>query len=138
MDATSTILPPREYGDKSPHYEPFRFVAAQFIADVGMTEDNSLRVPSEVAMWHQLSGTPDNVTEEGEVVEGSPALRMRSEKESLRAAIESLRAAHLPEEVRSTARLAASYQLAGDMETAARYVTIARDRLGNQRLEEGA
>jgi hypothetical protein len=80
-------------------------------------------------MWHLLSGTPDNVTEDGEFVRAEPSLRLRAEKEILRQAIESLRTAEQPKEVRNWARLAASYLLAGDAETAARYVTIARAEL---------
>lgn len=80
-------------------------------------------------MWHLLSGTPDNVTEDGQIVGVDSGLRLRSEKEMLRFAIETLRAAQGPDEVRSLARLAASYLLAGDAETAQRYVNSARERL---------
>jgi len=92
-------------------------------------EHDSARPPSEVAMWHLLSGVPDNVTEDGEVVRADASLELRAEKELLRAAIEDLRSAQRSDEVRSLARLAASYLLAGDMETATRYVTLARERL---------
>jgi hypothetical protein len=103
-----------------------------------MTEKNSSRVPSEVAMWHLLSGTPDNVTEDGQVVESGAALRLRSEKEILRGTIEKLRAAEQPEEVRSLARLAASYLLAGDVETASRYVNTAQQLLTTGESGEAA
>jgi hypothetical protein len=93
-----------------------------------MSEDNSSRVLSEVAMWHLLSGAPDNVTEDGEIVGPDSGLRQRLEKELLRAAIEDLRRAEAPAEVRSLGRLAASYLLAGDVETAVRYVNAARSR----------
>lgn len=86
-------------------------------------------------MWHLLGGTPDNVTEDGQFVEEDAAMRLRSEKELLRGAIEKLRSAESPDEVRSLARLAASYLLAGDMETATRYVSTARDRLAERRSE---
>jgi len=92
-------------------------------------EHDSARPPSEVAMWHLLSGVPDNVTEDGEFVRADASLELRAEKELLRAAIEDLRSAQRSDEVRSLARLAASYLLAGDMETATRYVTLARERL---------
>jgi hypothetical protein len=97
--------------------------------DSPATEDKPGRVLSEVAMWHLLSGAPDNVTEDGEFIKADASLRLRAEKELLRAAIEELRSAQRPEAVRSLARLAASYLLAGDMETSARYVTKARDRM---------
>jgi hypothetical protein len=83
-------------------------------------------------MWHLLSGTPDNVTEDGTVVGIDAGMRLRAEKELLRAAIEDLRAPHRPDEVRALARLAASYLLAGDAETSSRYVTMARNRLAEQ------
>jgi hypothetical protein len=95
-------------------------------------EDNPQRTLSDVAMWHLLSGAPDNVTEDGELVRADAGLRLRAEKELLRRAIASLRAAEQPEEVRSLARLAGSYLLAGDAETAARYVAMARARLAEQ------
>ncbi len=80
---------------------------------------------SEVAMWHALSGLPDNVTGEGIVVRREPGRELSIEKEALRAAIARLRAADAPEEVQNLARLAAGYLLAGDMETARRYVARA-------------
>jgi hypothetical protein len=91
---------------------------------------------SEVAMWHLLSGSPDNVTEDGEVVQIDPGLQQRQEKEQLRAAIEELRGAEAPAEVRSLGRLAASYLLAGDVETAVRYVNTARARLTSRESED--
>ncbi len=69
-------------------------------------------------MWHRLSGLPDNVTDEGEIVEADGGRRVRSEKAYLRATIAQLSTAQAPNEVRGLARLAASYLLAGDVETA--------------------
>ena len=83
--------------------------------------------PSQVAMWHKLSGLPDNVTDEGVVVRVDAGRRLQAEKQSLRAEIEALSAAHMGDEVRNRARLSASYLVAGDVETAARYVTAARE-----------
>ena len=77
---------------------------------------------SEVARWHRLSGLPDNVTDDGQVVSQDAGRRTQSEKALLRAAIARLRDEHPTEEARSLARLAASYLLAGDVETARRYV----------------
>ena len=71
-------------------------------------------------MWHRLSGLPDNVTDEGEIVEADGGRRLRSEKAQLRATIADLSTAQAPNEVRGLARLAASYLLAGDVETATR------------------
>lgn len=85
--------------------------------------------PSDVAMWHKLSGTPDNVTEDGEIVDADAGLRTRSDKALLRAAIASLSAPDVSSNVRGMARLAASYLLAGDVETARRYVNSARELL---------
>jgi hypothetical protein len=82
---------------------------------------------SEVAMWHKLSGTPDNVTDEGVVVGVDTGRRLQAEKQLLRAEIEALSAAHQPEPIRNRARLAASYLVAGDVETARRYVAAARE-----------
>lgn len=92
-------------------------------------EINASPRPGEVAMWHKLSGMPDNVTEEGIIVEADDGLRTRTEKALLRAAIAGLSAPQLPDQVRSMARLAASYLLAGDVETARRYVNAAREAL---------
>jgi hypothetical protein len=47
----------------------------------------------------------------------------------LRATINELSAAQMPSETRGLARLAASYLIAGDVETARRYVSRARDNL---------
>ena len=85
--------------------------------------------PSEVAMWHRLSGLPDNVTDEGEIVEADGGRRLRSEKAHFRATIADLSTAQAPNEARVLARLAASYLLAGDVETATRYVSRARELL---------
>jgi hypothetical protein len=94
-----------------------------------MNDKNPPSTRSEVAMWHLLSGSPDNVTENGEIVEADPGARLRTEKALLRSAIEVLSAVQEPGEVRGLARLAASYLLAGDAETAQRYVNTARERL---------
>jgi hypothetical protein len=92
-------------------------------------EIKHLKSHSEVAMWHRLSGLPDNITDDGLFVDADEGRRARSEKESLRAAIAGLSAVGLPDAVRSRARLAASYLLAGDAETARRYVAAARELL---------
>jgi hypothetical protein len=87
-------------------------------------------------MWHLLSGSPDNVTENGEIVRADSGRRLRTEKELLRSAIEALSIAQGPAEVHSLARLAASYLLAGDAETAQRYVHSAQERLSAQRAAD--
>lgn len=79
----------------------------------------------EVAMWHRLSGLPDNVTDEGEVVRGEPGRQLSADKEQLRSLIARLRQADAPPEAQTLARLAASYLLAGDVETARRYIARA-------------
>jgi hypothetical protein len=86
--------------------------------------------PGDVAMWHRLSGLPDNVTDEGEIVAGHAGLRTQAEKAQLRAEIARLREAE-DAEVRALARLAAGYVLAGDVETARRYVNRAQERLAD-------
>jgi hypothetical protein len=85
--------------------------------------------PSEVAMWHRLSGLPDNVTDAGDIVEVDAGRRLSAEKVLLRASITELSAARMPRETRGLARLAASYLIAGDVETARRYVTRARESI---------
>ncbi len=92
-----------------------------------MSDTDDLRRESDVARWHRLSGQPDNVTDEGDIVDASEGLRLQSEKRLLRAAIERLSDAVMPANVRSAARLAASYLLAGDLETARRYIARARE-----------
>jgi hypothetical protein len=92
-------------------------------------------VESEVAAWHRLSGQPDNVTGDGEVVDADPGRRLGSEKELLRATIARLSGGEQPEKVRGLARLAASYLLAGDVETARRYLNSAHDCLAESRGE---
>lgn len=84
---------------------------------------------SEVAMWHKRSGLPDNVTDEGDIVAADAGLRARTEKRLLRAAVQRLSTGAQPDEVRGLARLAASYLLAGDTETARRYVAQAEEKL---------
>jgi hypothetical protein len=101
--------------------------------EVAMGDDPSPpRRPSEVAMWHQLSGAPDNVTEDGIIVAADDGLRTRTEKALLRAVIADLSRPHMPDSIRGQARLAASYLLAGDVETARRYVIAAQDLLAEQ------
>ncbi len=77
---------------------------------------------SDVARWHRLSGLPDNVTDDGQVVSQDPGRRTQAEKAALRAAIERVRDEHPSEAARNLARLAGSYLLAGDVETARRYL----------------
>lgn len=84
---------------------------------------------SEVARWHLLSGAPDNVTEDGEVIGRDPARRLQSQKERLRGEVARLRGRDMPPEVAGLARLAGSYLLAGDVETARRYLAAANERL---------
>ena len=59
--------------------------------DRGMNEvaDSPPR-PSEVAMWHRLSGLPDNVTDAGDIVEVDAGRRLSAEKALLRASIAEL------------------------------------------------
>lgn len=77
---------------------------------------------SDVARWHRLSGQPDNVTDEGDIISRDPGRRTQSEKMLLRATIARIRNGDGPKEARNLARLAASYLLAGDVETARRYM----------------
>jgi hypothetical protein len=77
---------------------------------------------SEVARWHRLSGMPDNVTDDGEIVSEQAGRRASEDKAQLRAAIARIRDQHPSEEARNLARLAGSYLLAGDAETARRYL----------------
>jgi hypothetical protein len=77
---------------------------------------------SDVARWHRLSGLPDNVTDDGEVISPEPGRRASEEKAQMRAAITRIRETHPREEARNLAKLAASYLLAGDVETARRYL----------------
>ena len=81
---------------------------------------------SDVARWHRLSGMPDNVTGDGEVVPAEAGRRASWEKAQLRAAIARIRDRHASEEARNLAKLAGSYLLAGDAETARRYLERAR------------
>jgi hypothetical protein len=83
---------------------------------------------SEVAMWHLRSGQPDNVTDEGDIVQPEAGRRLQSEKQLLHATIARLTKPHVPDRVRGLARLAASYLLAGDVETARRYVKRAEEQ----------
>jgi hypothetical protein len=77
-------------------------------------------------MWHRRSGLPDNVTDDGEIVSGGEARRQQAEKDQLRREIAALSDPATPDRARSLARLAGSYLLAGDAETARRYVERAR------------
>lgn len=81
---------------------------------------------SDVARWHRLSGMPDNVTDDGDVVQAEWGQRSSTEKAQLRAAIAHARDALPTEEGRNLAKLAASYLLAGDAETARRYLERAQ------------
>jgi len=87
--------------------------------------------PGDVAAWHRLSGLPDNVTEDGEIVQAHVGQRAQIAKDQLRTEIERLRAIRGPAGVPSFARLAASYLLAGDAETARRYVSKAQELLAS-------
>jgi hypothetical protein len=69
------------------------------------------------------------VTDEGEIVQVDAGRRLSAEKALLRASITELGAARMPDETRSLARLAASYLIAGDVETARRYVVRARESI---------
>ncbi len=90
-------------------------------------QDQPPEQPGEVAMWHRLSGMPDNVTDDGQIVEASPGRRVQADKDALRGSIADLSAAARPPRVRGMARLAASYLLAGDVETARRCITSAQE-----------
>lgn len=87
-----------------------------------MTDANDRPCESDVARWHRLSGMPDNVTDDGDVVSGTPGLRLQAEKRQLRSALAQLRDGDASEEAKALGRLAASYLLAGDAETARRYL----------------
>lgn len=89
-------------------------------------------------MWHRLSGLPDNVTDGGQIVGTDAGRRLSVEKALLRAAIAELSAARMPSETRGLARLAASYLIAGDMETARRYVNRAQEGLAQDPLAADA
>ena len=91
-----------------------------------MQSDKSPAPPDrDAAMWHKLSGLPDDVTDKGDVVHADPGLRLQAEKRALRAAAHRISHSHAPEQARTLARLAASYLLAGDVETATRYLAQA-------------
>jgi len=80
-------------------------------------------------MWHRLSGLPDNVTDAGDIVEVDAGRRLSAEKALLRASITELSVNRMPSETRGLARLAASYLIAGDVETARRYIVRARESI---------
>src|SRR5512135_1187167 len=92
-------------------------------------KERPTRRPSEVAEWHRLSGLPDNVTGAGEIIDAAAGRRQQVDKDGLRSEIERLSAPVQPARVRGMARLAASYLLAGDVETARRCIQTALDIL---------
>src|SRR5512135_38815 len=92
-------------------------------------QDQPAEQPGEVAMWHRLSGMPDNVTDDGQIVEAHPGRLVQAEKDALRGSIADLSRDGRPARVRGMARLAASYLLAGDVETARRCLASAQDLL---------
>jgi hypothetical protein len=94
-------------------------------------QDQNEPKPGEVAMWHKLSGLPDNVTDEGEVIDRAEGRRQQAQKDALRLEIRRLRETTRSSRARSLAALAASYLLAGDVETALRYVTAAQEAAAN-------
>ncbi len=80
----------------------------------------------DVAMWHKLSGLPENVTDEGHIVDAHDARRQQADEELLYAAIMTLSRIEASEQGRCLGRLAASYLVAGDIEAARRYVEAAQ------------
>lgn len=76
----------------------------------------------DVARWHKQSALPDDVTDQGIVVQADPGLKLRAEKQALRSLAERLAHGDGPQAARTLARLAKSYLLAGDTETARRYL----------------
>jgi hypothetical protein len=76
----------------------------------------------DVARWHKQSGLPDDATDQGLTVHVEPGQKLQSEKMVLRATAQRLAHNDPSFEVRTLARLAASYILAGDVETARRYL----------------
>jgi hypothetical protein len=92
-------------------------------------DDNTIWRPGEASRWHQLGGLPDNVTEDGEIVSSFAGQRAQITKDQLRVEITRLRTVGEPAEVAILARLASGYLLAGDAETAGRYVSKALDLL---------
>ena len=78
--------------------------------------------PGEVARWHKQSGIADDATDQGIAVHVEPGQKLQSEKMVLRATAHRLAHDDPSFEVRTLARLAASYILAGDVETARRYL----------------
>ena len=92
-------------------------------------DEQSASHERDVAKWHKLSATPDDVTDQGVVVHVDPGQKLRAEKQALRATAQRLAHGDAPYEVRTMARLAASYLLAGDVETASRYLDQAERML---------
>lgn len=97
-----------------------------------MTSENEHNPPSEAAMWHKLSGAPEGVTDDGVVVRASVGDRLQAEKQILRAKAQRLGHEGSSRRLRSLGRLAASYLLAGDVETARRYLDQAERLLDEQ------
>jgi hypothetical protein len=95
-----------------------------YVTKASMSREHWRRIvtESDVARWHRLSGLPDNVTDDGDVVSQDSGRRTQSEKAQLRSAIARIRDEHPSPAARNLARLAASYLLAGDVETARRYL----------------
>ena len=62
-------------------------------------EDETPGSLSDIAMWHRLSGLPDNVTDDGEVVSAHAGQRAQIAKDQLRAEIARLRSVREPAEV---------------------------------------
>ncbi len=89
--------------------------------------------PGDVARWHKQSGLPDDVTDQGSTVHVEPAQKLQSEKTVLRATAHRLAHDGPSFEVRTLARLAASYILAGDVETARRYLDQAERMVEERR-----
>jgi hypothetical protein len=94
-----------------------------------MPDDESNPQQRDVPFWHKLSGTADDVTDKGVVVHIDPGQKLRAEKQALRATAHRLAHGDAPYAVRTLARLAASYLLAGDVETARRYLDQAERML---------
>ncbi len=92
---------------------------------------------SDVARWHKLSALPDDVTGDGSVVHVEPGQKLQAEKQILRATAGRLAHSDAPLAVRTLARLAGSYLLAGDVETAQRYLSQAERLLDESRPPEG-
>ena len=84
---------------------------------------------SDVAFWHDLGDLPEDATSEGWVVRKEAARRLHADRLVLQGRIEILNQPCQPADVQRAARLAASYLIAGDVETAMRYVAAAEASL---------